>query len=579
MPRRRQNEPTEKRGRNACWKCKERRIKCTLERPVCSNCARWKHACQYGVKLLWREEALARGICFGRQGTSLSLPQTWNPPGAHCGPAGVYGQSSKVPLSSQPLVSRSFIGDVYFLHTTTTDFEEPRCRSRASADVGRVEGSQHLDPLSADQAEGEDEVARVREDDVVYAAFNSNHHPGFGSQLSLFPSAETSADLRLFDFFVSYMCPGLSNSTKENPYWEFVVPLSFTSEPLFHALLSWAATEAAFTNPTAKDAYSVASVKNKGRALKGLRMEIEAAQGDWSTASGHSASILTTIIILSCNDIAILCSTVWMTHLRAARVLCSMVWPRYPSVCEPDKFRQFCIMWFVSHDIMSRTAWIQETLFDPGEWFASDDEAEIDPMIACSRGLIQQVSAIGTLIMDIRHSGKRKKRPRAADDGQEDVTDLSIKPRRDSIEDSLKDLHQRISTGSDSSESNDVLLQVAEGKRLCSLIYLYACIDNATPTSPAIQALTRRVMDLLADLPPKPSLTFILFVVGTLGVSNEDDRRLVLDKFDSLIKARWLAFVVRARDVVMDVWLDRDLGKAGSWEDLVETKSKLLSLA
>jgi hypothetical protein len=36
---------------------------------------------------------------------------------------------------------------------------------------------------------------------------------------------------------------------------------------------------------------------------------------------------------------------------------------------------------------------------------------------------------------------------------------------------------------------------------------------------------------------------------------------------------------VRARDVVMDVWLDRDLGKAGSWEDLVETKSKLLSLA
>ncbi|RSL72607.1 hypothetical protein CEP53_001065 [Fusarium sp. AF-6] len=562
MPRRRQNEPTEKRGRNACWKCKERRIKCTLERPVCSNCARWKHTCQYGVKLLWREEALARGICFGRQG--------------------VYGQSSKVPLSSQPLQARSFIGDVYFLHTTTTDFEEPRRRPRASADVGgRAEGSQHLDPLSADQSEREDEVARVREDETVYAAFNSNHHPGFGSQLSLFPSAETSADLRLFDFFVSYMCPGLSNSTKENPYWEFVVPLSFTSEPLFHALLSWAATEAAFTNPAAKDAYGVASVKNKGRALKGLRMEIEAAQGDWSTASGHSASILTTIIILSCNDIAILCSTVWMTHLRAARVLCSMVWPRHPSVCEPDKFRQFCIMWFVSHDIMSRTAWIQETLFDPGEWFASDDEAEIDPMIACSRGLIQQVSAIGTLIMDLRHSGKRKKKLRGADDGQgqEDATDPSIKSRRDSIEDGLKDLRQRISTGSDASESNDVLLQVAEGKRLCSLIYLYACIDNATPTSPVIQGLTRRVMDLLADLPPKPSLTFILFVVGTLGVCNEDDRRLVLDKFDSLIKARWLAFVVRARDVVMDVWLDRDLGKAGSWEDLVETKSKLLSLA
>ncbi|KAM5341749.1 hypothetical protein ACJ41O_014780 [Fusarium nematophilum] len=547
MPRRRDGEPTEKRGRNACWKCKERRIKCTLERPVCSNCARWKHTCQYGLKLLWREEALARGICFGRQG--------------------VYGQSAKVPVSSRPLGSTSFSGEVYYLHTTWADFE----RDAPRADVGEVEEPDER----ADHDQGEEEADAADE-----AACTVISDPVLrsdpASQLSLLPAAENSTDLRLFDFFVSYMCPGLSNSTIENPYGEFVVPLSLSSGPLFHALLSWAATEASFVNPAAKDAYSVASVKNKVRALQGLRMEIGSAQGDWSTASGPWASILTTIIILSCNDIANLCSSVWMTHLRAARVLCSMVWPSRPGVRVPDKFRQFCIMWFVSHDIMSRTAWIQETLFDPSEWFASDDENEIDPMIACSRGLIQQVSAIGSLIMDLRSSGKK---PDLTVGGQQDAEEASFKQRRNDIEDGLRALRQRISTGSDGSESGEVLLRVAEGKRLCALIYLYACIDNASPTSAVIQPLTRRVMDLLAELPPKPSLTFILFVVGTLGVWNEDDRRLVLDKFDSLIKARWLAFVVKARDVVMDVWLDRDLGKGGRWEDLVETKSKLLSLA
>ncbi|KAF5004131.1 hypothetical protein FDECE_9345 [Fusarium decemcellulare] len=551
----------------------ERRIRCTLEKPVCSNCARWKHTCQYGLKLLWREEALARGICFGRQGTH---PSSLDAPCSLCSyaSAGVYGQSAKDPISSQPLSSGCFRGDFYFLHTSSHDFAQPRHRPRGSSILTEARDGGAAGLLSPGHGnirpvDDEEEPAVVETEDVPTQI--AAHNPGPINQLSILPSAEDSGDLRLFDFFVSYVCPGLSNSTTENPYWELVVPLSFTSVPLFHALLSWAASEASVANPSSKDAYGVISVKNKVRALQGLRMEIESAHGDWSSASDHWASILSTIILLSCNDIANLCSPVWITHLKAARVLCSMAWPSKPGVFVPDKFRKFCITWFLAHEIMSRTAWIQDTLFDPSEWFASDDETEIDPMIACSRGLIQQVSAIGTLITDLRGSRERS----STRTGQEPA----FKRRRDSIEDGLKALEQRISTGSQDSDSDEVLLQVAEGKRLCALIYLYACIDNATPTSPTIQGLTRQVIDLLTQLPPKPSLTFILFVVGTLGVWDEEDRRLVLDKFDSLIKTRWLAFVVRARDVVMDVWIDRDLGKDGRWEDLVETKSKLLSLA
>lgn len=48
----------------------ERRVKCSLETPRCRNCIRSNHQCHYGLKLTWREEALAQGICFGRQGTT-----------------------------------------------------------------------------------------------------------------------------------------------------------------------------------------------------------------------------------------------------------------------------------------------------------------------------------------------------------------------------------------------------------------------------------------------------------------------------------------------------------------------------
>lgn len=382
-------------------------------------------------------------------------------------------------------------------------------------------------------------------------------------QPSLVPSAE-DGDSHLFDFFVTAMCPNLSNSKTENPYLEFIVPLSLSSAPLLHALLSWAAIEVAFTNTARKHAYSFVAAEYKGRALRGLREEIDAAQGDFTAASGSWASILTTIIVLSANDIAETCSPAWVEHLSAAKVLCHMVWPRRPAT--PDRLRTFIIMWFVSHDIMSRTAWVRKTLFNPSEWFAGDDETEIDPMIVCSRGLMQQVSAIGSLIM--------LSRSESASLGQDEEAIFTT--RRNAIEEGLQSLNQRVSKSND---ARDELLQVAESKRLCALIYFYVCIDNATPSSPVIQGLTRQVTRILSDLAPKPSIIFSLFVVGTMGVGNEDDRRLVLDKFHSLITIRCLATAIKARDITMNVWLDRDLGRPGRWEDLVETKSKLLSLA
>ncbi|KAG2733246.1 hypothetical protein G9P44_004236 [Scheffersomyces stipitis] len=56
----------DKRSRSGCLTCKQRRVKCDEFHPRCKNCVRLKLNCNYGVKLLWEDEAIAKGISFGR---------------------------------------------------------------------------------------------------------------------------------------------------------------------------------------------------------------------------------------------------------------------------------------------------------------------------------------------------------------------------------------------------------------------------------------------------------------------------------------------------------------------------------
>lgn len=447
---------------------------------------------------------------------------------------------------------RTFKGKFHFLNTFYGDFEDQQrsCYSTLRSlrdDDGDSESSQDEYPEDRNQ--------------WLEPSYNAQIDLERQTQLSIVPGAD-SYDSHLFNFYLHGLGPGLSNSPTQNPYLEFIAPLSFSSAPLYHSILSWSARELAFRNPTDQRCRR-ASTQHKVMALQGLREEVELCQNTPFPCSGTLTSILSTMIILSCQEIVETCSSAWIAHLKAARMLCSLLWPCHSA--SSDSFRRFCVMWFVSHEMMSRTAWIQDNLFDPSEWFAGDDETEIDAMIGCSRGLVQQVSRIATLIME-------KRKGIYNDSGRS-----ALLERRNAIEDALHRLAQRVSTSADAPPTN--LLEVAESKRICALIYLYTCIDDAKPSTPVIKTMTAQVMDLLSSLPPTPSLTFPLFVVGTLGVWSEDDRRIVLDKFSRMIEARPLASIVRAFDIVKAVWLDRDLGKRERWEDLVETRGELLSLA
>lgn len=61
----------DRRSRNGCNTCKKRRVKCDESRPVCSLCNRLRLDCNYGVTLLWEDEAIEKGISFGRSKKKL----------------------------------------------------------------------------------------------------------------------------------------------------------------------------------------------------------------------------------------------------------------------------------------------------------------------------------------------------------------------------------------------------------------------------------------------------------------------------------------------------------------------------
>lgn len=146
--------------------------------------------------------------------------------------------------------------------------------------------------------------------------------------------------------------------------------------------------------------------------------------------------------------------------------------------------------------------------------------------------------------------------------------------RRNDLERSLHGLQQ-------TSRSNDSELEtIAETKRLCALIYLHARVNQCSPYAQPISRLKDEVVILLKRLPAKGTLLWTFFILGTLAVHGEDDRRFILDSIQTLLDARPLSSIRKARNVIIAVWRDRDLGiKPQSWESLVQDRGGQLSLA
>lgn len=156
---------------------------------------------------------------------------------------------------------------------------------------------------------------------------------------------------------------------------------------------------------------------------------------------------------------------------------------------------------------------------------------------------------------------------------------------RNDIEASLQVLRQTLPSFAADQED---LLRIAETKRLTALLFLRERLGNptisaniqpndiplydSTPNPNAIVPgavetslsackgrLVSAIISLISTLPDSATLLWPLFVVGNVGLDDEEQRRFVLERLEGIQKTRNLGSVRRARMVVEDAYRARDL--------------------
>jgi hypothetical protein len=196
---------------------------------------------------------------------------------------------------------------------------------------------------------------------------------------------------------------------------------------------------------------------------------------------------------------------------------------------------------------------------------------QIDILMGCSRSILLQVSHI----TDTAKKRNRilRTRPLTSAETEEFMRNSS------QIELALNHIVQYAPK---SSVRPAELEKIAETKRLAALLYLRTRLGKAAQGmhDPLQKQLAAEIVAHLTELPNTTTLLWPLFVVGTTSaVEDEEHRRFVLERLLKLQRVRELGSVRKARAIVEGIFKEKDLGRAGTWEEMVIIRANSISLA
>jgi hypothetical protein len=467
---------------------------------------------------------MRRGISLGREGT-------WSKSGKTKNKRAKQEEQYFMPvLNVEPI----------FLHTTCSHFEK------------HGEGLEPQDTTHATTPDStfETNSASICADDLPESNMTLRR--------SLLPFAFPSHESYLFDYFVSNICPSCSLSPTYNPYLYYITPISMVYPPLHNAILSVSANQLRLLSHRRfeKDAWWY-----KTKTLEGLRESINSGDIGWP--------FIATILMLCFYDIADGCNESWMIHLKSGLQIMEQVSSDFT---EGQQLRKFCLMYFVAHNIMGHTAGTLQIADSHYAWLEDDCMNEIDPLMGCSRGLLDIIHTISKAASDATMIlSKRCMMP-------DELADL--RTTRNELEGALHAIDQIPSVASDST----YLTRVAEIKRQTALIYLHERLSTLLPPSTSVSSsspasykssLITSVIEQLSPLPSSPTLLWPLFVLGKGSPADEGHRRFVLERLDNILKSRNLGSVRLARTLVEDRYRSWDLEIYGE----MALEGKWISLA
>ncbi|KAK3309271.1 fungal-specific transcription factor domain-containing protein [Chaetomium strumarium] len=559
----------ELRSRSGCWKCRERRVKCPEQRPICGHCKRLGFVCAYDVRLSWQ---------------TAVTPQA--------GPRG---------RKAEPTVEHWM-----FLNTTIFDFIDAACADSGISlwddvslcDVSSVSPSTPANSTTTSTTIHDDsslsspcpstpsQQIQVRPT-TRYAGdtTSTRGHWDSTSHISpyyyLSPLSMDSEDSYLWEYFATCVTPHCSLDETTNPYQNVILRVAASSPhgPLFQCILGASANQ---LYNLGHASFGAKSWQCRANALALLTRGVtdEACRADMDSSSrldpDSAAQLIGSAVMLCFSEILQDCSQTWTAHASFALSYLQKYEAGLEDVAPVlHELAHFAVAYFTYHVALASTASmtaasqrppllpLRRAITTSHHESHSRTRTTLQSLTGCSDRLLDLISAITQLSHE-----RERLHPLPVPDFQS---------RRDDIERELHVLRQDqpllpveiITThssppGSEQGQGQEQRQfdEVAELKRLTTLLYLYARLDNAGPREPHVMRLTAGILGMLPHISLRTNTTlWSLFMVATLGVRPESDgdRKLVMERLTALQRTRELGNVRMARLVIEDVWKRRDL--------------------
>ncbi|KAI1765289.1 fungal-specific transcription factor domain-containing protein [Hypoxylon sp. FL1150] len=367
----------ELRTRSGCRKCRERRVKCPEQRPICGHCKRLGFTCRYEIKLNWQDVVLFES----NDGMTQELPEDL-------------------------LIS---IQSWMFLNTVQADF--------------------NLDGGGPDIEDGEHPSAQTVDLDLEYQSDVLAPYPQY---LSPFRLGE--AEGYLWSYFDQFMAPQIVIDPGFNPYRHIVLKLAscFREGPLYQCVLAVAANQ---LHSTGRPEYKSVMWLHRAKALRLLRAQIARLASPETEEVGCRAStdqVIASTIMLAFFEISKDCSDSWTVHSDFARSFLSSRLGDVRSLsAEQEALLYFAVTYFVSHDILAATGGtLVEAAGMVSEMCKSTNNSTILGITGCTKDLLILISEITQMSLLIGQSSK-KQLPPAVQQRRDNVERLLHQLRQD----------------------------------------------------------------------------------------------------------------------------------------------------
>ncbi|KAL3483507.1 fungal-specific transcription factor domain-containing protein [Aspergillus germanicus] len=500
------------RARTGCWTCRARRIKCDEGRPKCQRCARLNVDCGYGVKLIWHEESMARGVCHGRQAVWSKRDASNRNKRAK----GQFRQYTENETTEQIL--RYTNRDWVFLNTSSHDLELYLNLSHDTDNPSPTSISFLATPLT-----------------------------------TIPTNARSLDDPTLLSFFERIICSSstLVDNAHCNPYRYLILPMAMCSTGLYHATLAIAANTLRLSNPS----YRVPALEHHSRALAHLRYLL--SQDEWTER--ELDEMIGLVLMLCWFEISDNSCPAWITHLNGYQDLLWTRQSRPARSVHSEQLGSFFNRYFAFHHVLAKTAFRLDSstlrlplVLTNTETTLVDDPGVIDTYMGLSPSLLLLINQVAEI---------------AWSDHSRTSTEHIVH-----LERQLETLHQIPPLGNDIIDETECVA-IAEANRLGALLLLHevaasvATSGNGKGSSAlGLEAKNRcveRILALILEKRANMMRTAVLplwplFLAGCCAPSDAE-RVIVMQLFQELEGIRRFGNIAPAMEVVQMVWRQRDL--------------------